>query len=254
MDCNNPTRFIIVCAARTGSTMLRLMLNSHPDMRCHGEVFTLSENKMYGFVGIEKKDVPPIYSMLLNIRNIEPVRFLKDFVFFAGNYSAIGVKILYMALESERMKGLLSHILYDTHIKVVHVTRENRLKRYLSAYITDKVTRVYRVLSEDEKPHIPKIRIPLDECLTDMEKTEADEKRIRGLFPSHNVFEISYEDIASKTGDKVYELQRFLGVHPQTLSTPTVKLSSGNIADMVENYIELERRLQGTRYERFLHS
>src|SRR5262245_5075326 len=34
------TRFIILCAARTGSTMLRHMLNSHPDVRCHGEVMT----------------------------------------------------------------------------------------------------------------------------------------------------------------------------------------------------------------------
>lgn len=32
------TRFVVVCAARTGSTMLCHMLNSHPSILCHGEV------------------------------------------------------------------------------------------------------------------------------------------------------------------------------------------------------------------------
>jgi len=33
------TRFIITCAARTGSTMLRYLLDGHPEICCHGEVF-----------------------------------------------------------------------------------------------------------------------------------------------------------------------------------------------------------------------
>ncbi|NES73345.1 MAG: sulfotransferase, partial [Okeania sp. SIO2D1] len=35
------TKFIITCAPRTGSTMLRMMLNSHPEIACHGEVIAL---------------------------------------------------------------------------------------------------------------------------------------------------------------------------------------------------------------------
>lgn len=31
--------FLIICAARTGSTWLRKMLNDHPRIICYGEVF-----------------------------------------------------------------------------------------------------------------------------------------------------------------------------------------------------------------------
>jgi hypothetical protein len=32
------TKFIILCAARAGSTMLRHLRNSHPDVCCYGEI------------------------------------------------------------------------------------------------------------------------------------------------------------------------------------------------------------------------
>jgi len=32
------TKFIILCAARTGSTMLRELLDSHPEVCCYGEI------------------------------------------------------------------------------------------------------------------------------------------------------------------------------------------------------------------------
>jgi len=32
------TTFIILCAARTGSTMLRQLLDSHPEVCCYGEI------------------------------------------------------------------------------------------------------------------------------------------------------------------------------------------------------------------------
>jgi len=54
-DAPNPSRFIILCAARTGSTMLRHLLNSHPDACCHGEVMGI---RMRSFVGIKPTGSP----------------------------------------------------------------------------------------------------------------------------------------------------------------------------------------------------
>jgi hypothetical protein len=36
---NRPVRFFILAAGRTGSTRLRLLLDSHPHAKCHGELF-----------------------------------------------------------------------------------------------------------------------------------------------------------------------------------------------------------------------
>src|SRR5215813_14269635 len=76
------TRFIILCAARTGSTMLRHMLNSHPDVRCHGEVMT--GRGLDALVRGDRNADPSATRALMNRRESDPQGFLEDVVLDAG--------------------------------------------------------------------------------------------------------------------------------------------------------------------------
>ncbi len=251
------TRFMIVCAPRTGSTMLRLLLNSHSMICSHGEVF--DQNVIFGFVGVDRKGEmrtgkikPPIYQMLMEIRSKDPVRFLHEFVLYSGTFSAVGFKILYGTLWASDCKGVFNEVLDDNDIKIIHLTRENRLRRFLSAHVISNVTGVRLALSEDEKPKVAKISVPVDECITDMIRVAAEESRIRKEFWRHEVFEIMHEEIVNSAVGKLDELQKFLGVEPEPLTTPTVKLLSDDLRDIVENYMELCEAFRGTPYETYL--
>ena len=189
------TRFVIVNAPRTGSTMLRLMLNSHPDICCHGEVFTGDKKRLRSFVGLNMQVDSPLKQMFLRMRNDAPARFLGDFVFYAGAHLAAGFKIVYSVLESPLWEELFRAVLDDREIRIIHLKRKNRLKRYLSHYIANHVTGVNVVFSDKDRPVIPKLTISPEECLADMEAVEADERRFAGYFSNHEVFDLSYEDI-----------------------------------------------------------
>src|SRR5262250_573283 len=89
------TRFIVLCAARTGSTMLRHMLNSHPDVRCHGEVMTGSLDALSGD---DRDPDPSVTRALVDRRERDPQDFLEEVVLDPGPARAVGFKIKYEEL------------------------------------------------------------------------------------------------------------------------------------------------------------
>ena len=57
-------KFIILTTPRTGSTFLRLWLNNHPEIRCHGEIFLRGYGAKDGFPAFLKS------TMFYNFLNI----------------------------------------------------------------------------------------------------------------------------------------------------------------------------------------
>ena len=130
---NFKTKFIITCAPRTGSTMLRMMLNSHPEIVCHGEAITLKRppnlgKKYQDYIGKTSQE-------LAQIRAENPVNFLYSYIwnkeYYKANSKAVGLKLKYRQLQEE-FKEVFQAILEDKEIRIIHLTRRNLLKRYLS--------------------------------------------------------------------------------------------------------------------------
>lgn len=243
------TRFVVVCAPRTGSTMLRLLLNSHSNICAHGEVFGYP--LIRGFVGLRQGENSPMLSLLQQIREEDPVRYLRDYVFLDVPCTTVGAKTLYATLENPRWKAVLDFIKRDPEIRIVHLFRENRLKRYLSQYIVAEVTKVKVVFQGDDRPLIPKVEVRPEQCLQDMESTEADEHRFREVFRDHRVFEVTYEQILNSGSGCLDKLQCFLNVVPESLKLMTQKLVSDDLREVIANYDEVERGLRGTRHHRY---
>jgi hypothetical protein len=199
----------------------------------------------------KEKIETPIYQKLREIRNKDPAKFLHEFVLYSGTFSAVGFKILYGTLWASDWKSILDEVLADKGIKIIHLTRKNRLRRFLSAYTVANVTGVTLALSEDERPEVAKISISVDECIADMRRVIVEELQIRNEFSGHKVFEITYEEVINPADSKLIELQQFLGVEPEPLTTPTVKLLSDNLQNVIENYVELYEAFRGTPYEEY---
>jgi LPS sulfotransferase NodH len=238
-----PMRFIILCAARTGSTMLRFLLNSHPEIVCHGEVMTGT-----GFVGLAPGP-SPIRTKLERLRDADPVRFMREFVLYGEDVAgAVGFKIKYEELSRPEFSPILEDLLADKDLRVIHLRRRNRFERLVSLAVAHRVG-LNLIFSEDQRPAVPSFHLSPAQCEADFAEVEARETEFAARFGDHPLIETTYEDILA--GDDLTRVQEFLGVRPALLQPSTLKIVDKSVKDLVENYSELRAAFAGTAHERF---
>lgn len=241
------TRFVIVCAARTGSTMLRLMLDSHPDICCHGEALGAA-NHMRGFNGIRDDRKSNLRDYMIDLRARDPVRFLHEFVFQPGGFSAVGLKVKYEELQQPRLQPVLDWLCSANDVKILHLTRASRFRRYVS-HLQAGETGINLVSSEAHRPKPVRMTLAFDQCVRSMSETQAAEELFRNAFAGHEVFELVYEDLVACCPAQVDGVQQFLGVVPRPLSTHTIKLGVSDLSEVIDNFNDLKLRARGTEFE-----
>ena len=243
------SKFIITCAPRTGSTMLRMMLNRHPHIICFGEAITLDGKPNLGRK-IHKK-INKTSDELAEILFGDSVNFLYEYIFNQEDCEAVGVKIKYRQLE-EQFQEIFDKIANDKTISIIHLTRKNLLKRYVSNRLSGSKKTPHVILNSQEQQAQPKVKINVQKCLEDISAVQEAESRFRKYFKNHKLFEIVYEDILANRSQQMAELQEFLGVQPKELEPKTLKINSDNLEDIVENYQELVMEIKETSYFQYL--
>jgi len=226
------------------------MLNSHPNVRCHGEVMT--GRGLDSLAGDRDADAA-VTRTLLDRRGSDPQGFLEDVVLDPGSAKAVGFKIKYEELLLSDYAWLLGWLKSHREIRVIHLTRENRLKRLVSEVTATKLYGVYNVTSEAERPRPARISLRPAECLEDFARTEEREALFQRHFEDHEMFRTTYEAIVSGRAEVRSQLTQFLGVPPTVLTTPTLKLNSDDLRTVLEDYEALAAALHGTRYAVYFH-
>lgn len=244
-----PVRFLVTCPARTGSTMLMWFLQSHRDVCAHGEV--LAPNGPLDFYGINYRLQPPLESVLMAIRDRDPVAFLRGFVWQAGDRAAAGFKGKYEELLLPRYATLLNAIRRDTEVRVVHLTRGNLLARFLSQHLATEVYGVFNVVDDRERPPEVRVRLSASECEEDFRRTEMRQERFREWLAGHHVLELTYERLVGAQAEALGEIQEFLGVERRELTTRSTRIRTRSLRESIENYDELFAHFRGGPYERF---
>jgi len=234
--------------------MLRRMLNTHPDRTCHGEVFSIRREPNLGRDYHMK--ISKTTKELAELRAADMVDFLHRHVWERKDCKAIGAKIKYRQLE-EQYPAILQAILDDPEILIIHLTRKNLLKRYVSnrLVIAQKTPTVItnRAAKASEKFEIQvKTIIDPEKCIDNMKETRASEKRFKSYFQGHHVFDMVYETFINQENQSMMKLQSVLGVDPMPLEPKTVKINSDNLEDLVENFDELTNTLQDTIFSHYL--
>jgi LPS sulfotransferase NodH len=251
---SDPKKFIITCSPRTGSTMLRVMLNTHPDIVCYGEAIS---NRNAPNLGRDyQKKFSKTSEELAGILATDPVGFLYQYVWERKDCKALGIKIKYRQLE-EQFPALLQAIRNDPEILIIHLTRQNRLKRYVSNRLVNAaktptvIVKTAAMASEISKTQVKTVIDP-QKCIEDMKRNRAAEKRFKAYFQGRPVFDIVYESLISPEDQGMMKLQTFLGVDPIALEPKTVKINSDSLEDLVENFDELETAIQKTSFSSYL--
>jgi LPS sulfotransferase NodH len=244
--------YMITCPARTGSTMLVNLLRSHPDICSHGEVFSL--NRITGITGTylrKSREQPDFLERLLIERERDPIKFLYKIVLDLQGKKIAGLKLKHDELVLPEYKVLRDEIARDVDFRIIHLRRNNLLRRFLSHYIVKNITHLTWVVEGNALPDVPPVTLDPHECQRDFETTQQREAEFRELFARHRNFSISYEELIAREPQKFAALLDFLGVSQWELTTPTKRFASDNLRSAIANFDELRSHFAGSPFGEF---
>jgi LPS sulfotransferase NodH len=245
--------YVITCAARTGSTMLVHLLRSHPDICSHDEVFS-SPGTLGGMTGTyltKRRAEPDFVDRLSAERDRDPIKFLYKIVLDLQGKKAVCFKLKHDELVLPEYKVLRDEIVNDRDFRIIHLRRENLLRRYLSHYIANRVTGVTWVVRSQTIPEVQPVVLNPYDCQKDFETVLGREKEFAELFAEHSGFSISYEEMIAPDAQKIQSLLDFIGVSRRELTTTTRKLGRDDLRQVIANFEELRTHFAGSPYSKF---
>ena len=234
------TRFVILAAPRTGSNLLCTLLNSHPEVLCHHELF----NPNGIFYALEYRDgALDLGSM--EEREHDPSGFLQRVWEHPLGASCIGFK-----MTRGQNEYIMRSLIEDSGVLKILLRRRNRLKTYVSEQLAMRTDR-WEVYSKEElASDSPRLHIDVDAFMAHCDLNERYYQAIESalLCGKQPWIETAYEDILD--ADEHVRLLEFLGV-PQTqtrLTQSSIKQNNTDLRTHIENFRDLELAFEGSEY------
>jgi LPS sulfotransferase NodH len=228
----NYRRFAIIGHSRTGSNYLFVGLQSSKCVRIYHEVFAKRNRKIAG------KEFDMIFPMV----------FRKE----SRNIKAVGFKLFYDHLTIAEWAKFLSH----KYLRIIHLTRENRLRTIVSldiAFKTDQWS--VSTNDKDKQPVKKKILLDTTKLIDRLEQIQDYENFIRDRFKDRHILEVVYEKLTTKPGETFQYIGRYLGVDDIDLSKITLtKQNPERLEQLIINYDEVYELLKNTKYAPHLNS
>lgn len=249
---SRPRTFVVLTTARSGSSWLVDLLDSHPGIAAYAELFLVGtrDPAIYG-----SRDVPRFEATLeLGRRSTSSSLVLRRNAHLARlavahrGLQAVGFKLLYS--QADVHPGLYPWLALR-RARFVHLVRRNVLDGVVS---WEAATALGRYLFKDGEA-IPRVRLriePNDLLERLMEREQAVERWRRRLARLRlRVVEVVYEDLLDRRDEELARILRFLGVERGSASftTSLVRSTPVRTADAIENYEEVRAALVGTRFE-----
>jgi hypothetical protein len=239
------TQFVILAAPRTGSNLLCTLLNSHPDILCHHEVF----NPQGIFVALTHRDRPLDLGSPQQ-RDRDPLGFL-DRVWESGRtYASVGFK--WTRGQNEQV---LTSVLADHAVKKIVLRRGNRVKTFVSEKIAHSIDQWEVYCEQQLVTRRPRVCVEPAELRSHIALNEQfyDDLCSSLIRTAQPHLELEYEALFSP--HEQTRLLRFLEVDPGrgSLKAASVKQNSTDLRDLVANFDQLARCLAGSELEAELH-
>lgn len=280
-------KFIILSTQRSGTTYLVNYLDSHPAIECGLELFLLKkyhqeyeEDRFYNYCSHSSfrnlryrvgnifgtfynsaftkrmmvKDGFQSTIPLLLLGAIRPrlhkglaSSFLNEY-FGCSNkrIEAKGFKLLY---SQANMFDLNLNSLSKKGYKIIHLLRRNPLNIIVSIRRKEISGIVH---SKTKEPQI-KIEIDIDNLVRKLDILSNTVKYYKKLLTGQDCIEIFYEDFFANKEAETNRMLGYLNVGKCAhLSCELIKITNGNLEEIISNYSDVHRTLKGTEYERFL--
>jgi LPS sulfotransferase NodH len=222
-------RFAIIGNARTGSNYLLDGLKSSPAIRVYHEIFA-SHNREVG------KDFEKIFSIVFQPES--------------KTTQMVGFKVFYNHLTEEEWNKFLAY----PDLKLIHLTRKNRLRTVISLEIAFK-TGQWTKSGNSGAPKEKRITLDPAKLLQRLEQIEKGEVSTRERFRDRQMLEITYEELVQSPHEVFAAVGEFLGVGD--IDPGKIRLRRQNpegLAQLIVNYDEIEAVLKNTRFAEYLRN
>lgn len=223
-----PTEFVITCQGRDGSHLLLYALGIHPDIHVVNEPF--------GDPGRTLRARLPSPDAL--------VGFL-----FERRALAAGFPLQFYHGRRKPFDGLREHLV-QRRVKVIHLERENRLRRFLSLELA-RQTQTF-IDHDGSRPTQATTAVDVEKMLGAFWQTEAVYGGHRATFAACESIDVRYEDLCTRFDETIDVVLDFLGVPRMQLAPQTHRQERRPLKAIIQNYAEVESALKGTIYERYL--
>jgi len=238
-------KFLIITRGRTGSNFLLSLFDSHPYISHYSEI--VGPWRLRNKEGF-KEELNTLGSEVFLKQSFEPV----------GKELAVGMKFHYHHFDKAYairwglpdLYKALDYFVSDRDIKIIHLKRRNILKTLVSLRVSDK-TKQYVLRNESERINDIRIKLEVEDCMREFEKTSDNENRFDAMFRDHDLLEVAYEDLVAEQTQTCNRIQEFLQIPKHSLNCKTFKQIKRPVAEVVENYEELKTVFSNTPWRKF---
>ena len=250
------TKFLLLAARRSGTTLLIDCLNQHPEIQCMKRAFGL-ERKISDPTPDKHSGAFYLYrtrSLFNRTRYVmRRNRLIYDFLSEEvlnpqQNISAIGFRLTYDMLSKYPQMIEWSK---ENDIQVIHLVRHNILKTYIST-VSAPIHKMHHP-REGDIINATKIRIDPKDLLDILSRRTLEIEKRRQQFSDCTYHELGYEKLVSNRDEELGKIQGLLvpGMEQQ-LTSDLAKINPESLAETIENFHEIRDVLNGTPYEKFL--
>ncbi|GFS46558.1 P-loop containing nucleoside triphosphate hydrolases superfamily protein [Actinidia rufa] len=212
---------------RSGSGWFETLLNSHENVSSNGEIFSVKERR---------SNVSTIINTMDKVYNLD------WFTSASKNECSAAVGFKWM-LNQGLMKHHKEIVEYfnERGVSAIFLFRRNLLRRMISV-LANSYDSQAKLLNGTHKSHV---HSPHEEAV------ETTAKALEYLKSTRHIV-LYYEDIV-RNRTKLVDVQEFLRLPYRDLTSRQVKIHSGHLSKQIENWDDVQKALEGTSYESFLH-
>lgn len=216
------TYFAIVSMGRSGSTYVERLLNSHPNIRCLGEVISKS-----GGYSLQSK--PSIEAYI-------------EEVLFGDHDGVLGFKMPWdHIVDFPDVFGVFRRL----DFKLIFLRRANKLDQLLSV----KLAQLNNQWESDSAYTRQNVEITYDEARTFFTTATYTDGCLKRMCDRFDNFGVTYEDLIA--GKEQAPLLSFLGQEVAPLQSGTIRSRTSSQRDAVANYDALAEQFRSTPWIAF---
>jgi len=251
---------VIISHLRSGTHLLRTLLESHPEIVCQTEVFN-SDNPNLPY---------PLSTPTLEILDQWVFRDFPTSITCVGfvlqAYHPWGLKAFPGIRENPDWADIWPMLENMPGLRIIHLHRENLLRRHLSHVMArstgnwhhwdnSKVAAVSHLeqppLKNPARNERPRVKLDADKLRLDFEEIEQLHQQVTDRFKTQNYFPLGYEQLCTEPGVTAKALLQFLEVTEVPLHAAVSKLEDRSLSDSIENYDELKQAFADSRWKQF---
>jgi LPS sulfotransferase NodH len=277
-DHSHVRRFMLLATARTGSNLLLSLLSAHPAIKTHGELFNLGKLPRGSL--IEALDDPVAYLRGRVYKDQRPEIAAVGFKMFYDHLTqhyfdkmidvadaSAGLQERFRELEAfidahyawdvlhQRFRSTWEFLVADRSLAVIHLRRRNSLDTLISLKAAFS-TRQWWTLDGGDRPRTsdrPRTTVHLepDECRRYFQMVEAFADEAAAAFTGHPTLDVTYDDLVEHRDDELRRIFTFLNVPDRLVSTRMQKQNLVAASECVDNYGELKRCFEHSRWSVF---